>query len=239
MSRTIQTLTLGVALGAGALAAGTFAGRAEAERRAPIAEQGIAFVDVFGLVDQIVMGAEPTAARVAFESETQKQAEALQARNQEIQQIAQANPEDPNLENLGAEFQQNNQLMQNLFQSYQEDLQALIAGQIADGYKKVYAAAEAVAAESGIDFVFATRPGSDLLQTDSITGVAQEILARPLIAPAASLDLTAQVRAKLGLPEPSDEDASILEGEVPTPASDAEADSAGEPDAPAGEPAPE
>jgi Skp family chaperone for outer membrane proteins len=237
MSRTIQTLTLGVALGAGALAAGTFAGRAEAERRAPVVDQGIAFVDVFGLVDQIVMGAEPTAARVAFESQTQQQAEALQARNQEIQRIAQANPEDPNLENLGAEFQQNNQLMQNLFQSYQEDLQTLIAGQIAAGYKQVYAAAEAVAAESGIDFVFATRPGSDLLQTDSITGVAQEILARPLIAPAASIDLTAKVRDKLGLPEPTEEDASILEGEVPTPTPDAE--SAGEPDAPAGEPAPE
>ena len=87
--------------------------------------------------------AEPTAARVAFESQTQQQAEALQARNQEIQKIAQANPEDPNLENLGAEFQQNNQLMQNLFQSYQEDLQELIAGQIAAGYKQVYAAAEA------------------------------------------------------------------------------------------------
>ncbi len=215
MSRTIQTLTLGVALGAGVLAAGAFVGGAEAERRAPATDRGIAFVDVFGLIDQIVMGAEPTAARVAFEAQAQQQVEALQKRNQEIQEIAQANPEDPNLQDLGAEFQQNNQLMQNIFQNYQEDLQTLIAGQIAAGYKKVYAAAEAVAAESGIDFVFATRPGSDLLQTDSISGVAQEILARPLIAPAASVDLTAKVREKLGLPEPTADEASILESQAP------------------------
>ncbi len=228
MSRTIQTLTLGVALGASVLAAGTFVGRAEAERRMPVADRGIAFVDVFALVDLIVMGSEPTAARVAFEAEAQQQVQALQARNEEIQQIAQANPEDPNLENLGAEFQQNNQLMQNIFQNYQDDLQSLIAGQIAAGYKQVYAAAEIVAAESGIDFVFATRPGADLLQTDSISGVAQEILARPLIAPAASLDLTAQVRAKLGLPEPTTNGASILDGQVP-----GASDNAGEPETPA------
>lgn len=228
MSRTIQTLTLGVALGASVLAAGTFVGRAEAERRMPVADRGIAFVDVFALVDLIVMGSEPTAARVAFEAEAQQQVQALQARNEEIQQIAQANPEDPNLENLGAEFQQNNQLMQNIFQNYQDDLQSLIAGQIAAGYKQVYAAAEIVAAESGIDFVFATRPGADLLQTDSISGVAQEILARPLIAPAASLDLTAQVRAKLGLPEPTTDGASILDGQVP-----GASDNAGEPETPA------
>lgn len=210
MSRSIQTLTLGVALGAAAFAGATFVKQADATRHMAVADHSIGFVDVFGLVDQLVMGEEPTAARVAFESSAQQRVEALQARNAEIQQIAQANPEIPNMEDLVAEFQMNQQQMQSIFQSYQEDLQALIASQIADGYKKVYEAAKAVAGESGTGFVFATRPDSNLLQTESITGVAQEILARPLIAPAASIDLTGKVRAKLGLPEPEAGAASPL-----------------------------
>lgn len=210
MSRSIQTLTLGVALGAAAFAGATFVKQADATRHASVADHSIGFVDVFGLVDQIVMGEEPTAARVAFETSAQERVEALQARNAEIQQIAQANPDSPDTQNLVGEFQQNQQQMQQIFENYQFELQELIASQIADGYKKVYEAVKAVAGETGTSFVFATRPDSNLLQTDSITGVAQEILARPLIAPAASIDLTAQVRTRLGLPEPAADGASPL-----------------------------
>ncbi len=209
MSRTIQTLTLGVALGAAGLAGATFVGRAEAERAVQPADRGIAFVDVFGLVDAIVMSEEPTAARVEFEAQVQQQAETLQARNREIQEQAQlADPDSPDIQTLSIEFQQNNQALQNLFQTYQQDLQTLIAGQIADAYKKVYDATRAVAAAESVHFVFATRPGADLEQVDSITGVAQEILARPLIAPPEALDLTAKVREKLNLSAPAPRDGS-------------------------------
>lgn len=232
MSRSIQTLTLGVALGAAAFAGATLITTADAERATDASQSGIAYVDVFGLVDQLVMNPDETAARVEFEAQGQQALQAVQQRNAEIQQQVQANPEDPNAQQLIAEFQQNREQMQTIYQNYQYDLQVLIAGQISDAYKKVYAAAGEVASEAGVDFVFATRPGSDLIQIDSVTGVAQEILARPLITPPASVDLTAKVRAKLGLPEPTEQDASVLEGQVPsTPAAETPTEDAGSPDA--------
>lgn len=231
MSRSMQTLTLGVALGAAAFAGATLISPADAERTIDASQSGIAFVDVFGLVDQLVMQPDETAARVEFEAQGQQALQAVQNRNTEIQGLVQANPEDPNAQQLIAEFQQNREQMQTIYQNYQYDLQVLIAGQISEAYKKVYAAAQTVASEAGVDFVFATRPGSDLIQTDSVTGVAQEILARPLLAPPESVDLTTKVRAKLGLPEPTEQDGSVLEGEIPSAPAAAPSTDAGEPDA--------
>lgn len=224
MPRSMQTLTLGVALGAAAFAGATFINQADADRAHNIADARMAFVDVFGLVDQLVMSEEDTAARVAFEAQGQQQLQAVQQRNADIQQSVQQNPDLANDQALIAEFQQNQQMLQGMYQEYQYDLQMLIAGQISDAYKKVYEAASEVSRERGIDFVFATRPDSNLIQTDSITGVAQEILARPLIAPAASIDLTDEIREKLGLPEPTATDASVLDGSVHTPAADEDPD---------------
>lgn len=217
MPRSIQTLTLGVALGAAVFAGATLINPADADRTIDAAQSGIAYVDVFGLVDQIVMNPEETAARVAFEAKGQQAMQGIQARNGEIQGLVQANPEGPDAEQLIAEFQQNREEMQSLYQEYQYNLQVLISGQISKAYKQVYAAADAVASEAGVDFVFATRPDSELIQTDSVTGVAQEILARPLIVQPKSVDLTAKVRAKLGLPEPAAQDASVIDGQAPIP----------------------
>lgn len=227
MPRSMQTLTLGVALGAAAFAGATFINTADADRQVSVSESGMGFVDVFGVVDQLVMGDEPTAARAAFETEMQGRVEQIQARNAEIQRIVQEGevPEEQ-FNALAGEFQQNQQMMQGFFQDYQVEMEAMVAGQIADAYKRVYEAARSVSGEKNVGFVFASRPDSDLLQTRSITGVAQEILARPLIAPSESVDLTPAVREKLGLPEPQETDGSVLEGTVP-----ASAQPAGEPDA--------
>ncbi len=231
MSRSMQTLTLGVALGAAAFAGATFIGTADAHRHATAADSDIAFIDAFGLIDRIVMSAEDTEARVSFEARSQEGLQNLQNRNMEIQGLVQQNdPEDPANQGLIAEFQQNQQNLQNLYQQYQVEMQSMIAGQIAAAYKRIYEAADAVAAERGVRFVFVTRPDPDLLQVESITGVAQEILARPLIAPPASIDLTDAVRERLGLPEapPENTDASPLTPGAPATTPD---EPASEPDA--------
>jgi Skp family chaperone for outer membrane proteins len=228
MSRPMQTLTLGVALGAAVMAGTFFASTADANRAVAPYEHGIGYVDVFGLVDQIVLQPEATAARVAFEAQGQTAAQSLQQEAMALQgQLQGMDQNDPAGGEVYMQAQMKQQELQNFYQEYQAGMQSLIAGQIGDAYKQVHAAAKAVAAEQGVTFVFATRPDSDLLQTDSISGVAQEILARPLIAPAASTDLTALVRANLGLPEPTEE------APVTEPAQDA-----GQPDAqPADQPA--
>lgn len=238
MSRSMQTLTLGVALGAAAFAGATFIGTADAHRHATAAESDIAFIDAFGLIDRIVMSPEDTEARVSFEARSQEGLQTLQNRNMEIQGLVQQNdPEDPANQGLIAEFQQNQQNLQNLYQQYQVEMQSMIAGQIAAAYKRIYEAADAVAAERGVRFIFVTRPDPDLLQVESITGVAQEILARPLIAPPASIDLTDAVRERLGLPEAApDTDASPLTPADPAaatanPATPTTDDAGSEPDA--------
>lgn len=226
MSRTMmQSLTLGVALGAAVMAGAVLVAPAGADRAVAPSEHGMAYVDVFALVDQIVMQPDPTGARAAFEAQGQQQLQTMQGEMIALQgQVQAADPQAPETAELYAKAQQLQQQMQQFYQGYQYDMQALIAGQIAQAYTQVYEAAHTIAAERAIPFVFATRPGSELMQTDSITGVAQEILARPLIAPPPSVDLTETVREKLGLPAPSEMDGSVLEGVMPEPAAEAPAD---------------
>lgn len=227
MSRTMQSITLGLALATAGFAGAAFVHQAQAERAMAPNDHGIAFVDVFGLVDQLVMQPEPTAKRVSFEGEGQTKMQQMQMQLQGlVQQMQSADPSDPAAQAAaqGAQqqAQQLQQQLQQTYQQYQYDMQALIAGQIADAYKRVYGVAQTVAAERGIPFVFATRPNSELLQIDSITGVAQEILARPLVAPPESTDLTKAVREELGLPEPTKDNTGLnIEGGVVTPGASA------------------
>jgi Skp family chaperone for outer membrane proteins len=218
MSRSIQTLTLGVALGAAVVAGVSLTNSANATRVHSAADSDIAFVDVFAIVDLIVLAPDQTAARVAIESEGQQRLQDLQARNAEIQRTVQTNAQDdPSNQRLIGEFQENQQQMQTVFQDLQTRLQLIVAGQVADAYGRVYEAVGVVAAERGINFVFATRPNADLIQVETITGVAQEILARPLVTPASAVDLTDAVRESLGLERAPADDASILDGAMPIP----------------------
>ena len=204
MSRTMQSMTLGLALAAAGFAGAAFVQNADADRAVAPFEHGIAFVDVFGLIDEILKGPELEAVRVAFDEGKQAELTRMQSRMQEIQgQVEAMDENDPTAAGLFAEAQQLQQNMQQFYQNYQFEMQGMIAEQIGSAYKQVFAAAKAQAAEEGVDFLFATRPSDDLI-VDSLTGVAQEILARPMIAPSDAIDLTPGVRARLGLPDPSD-----------------------------------
>ncbi|MEM9372675.1 MAG: OmpH family outer membrane protein [Planctomycetota bacterium] len=217
MRNTIQTLTLGLALTAAGFAGAAFVSQAGADREVAPFERGMAFVDVFGLIDEIVKGEEYEAARTAFDAEQQETLSSMQTRMQELQaqlQVSQpGSPEAQGVQQQGAQLQQQ---MQQFYQSYQSGLERLVGQQIADAYQLIYAAASEIATQQSVDFLFVSRPDEDLL-VDSLSGVAQEILARPLIAPSAAVDLTASVRERLGLPEPSEaEDQAETEAQSPT-----------------------
>jgi len=203
MPNKIQTLTLGLALAAAGFAGAAFVSQADANRVVAPYEHGMAFVDVFGLIDDIVKGSEYEAARTEFDAGQESQLTAMQTQMQQLQ--AQAEALDPNTPEGQAVQQQGMQLqqqMQQFYQQYQNGLERLVSSQIADAYKLVYNTSREEASEQGVTFLFASRPDDELL-VDSLSGVAQEILARPLIAPAESIDLTAAVRDRLGLPDPS------------------------------------
>jgi len=165
-------------------------------------EQGeIASVDVFALIDRALSKDEKTSERQAYESSSnavitnmQQQLIGIQAKLQSMQ------PDDPN---INAEYQEYQQMQSNLqaaSQNASTQYQTLIAEQIAEAYSEIYAAVNEIASEQGFAYVFASRSDGDLLQTDSINGITQEILARPLVTPPAATDLTEVVRVRLDYP---------------------------------------
>lgn len=225
MSTKLQTMTLGLALAAAGLAGAAFVQPADANRVTQPTGQGIAYVDVFGLIDEVIKGEAYETARDDFDTAQQAELSQMQTQMQAVQsQIQLADPNAPETQGLYAQAQQMQQRMQQFYQNYQNSMQQLIGTQIAEAYALIYDAAGAESAEQGIHFLFATRPGSDLL-VDSLTGVAQEILARPLVAPSEALDITADIRERMGLPDPAEADADA-EAQPDAPAEDA-----GEPDA--------
>ncbi|MFG0244716.1 MAG: OmpH family outer membrane protein [Phycisphaerales bacterium JB052] len=193
-----------------------FASKANANRSFGLAESDMASVDVFSLVDRALSGDEMTAERRSFEAESNAAIEALQQQLVQLQtQLGALSPDDPNGGQLYQQYQQLQGQLQQASQAASLDYQTLIAEQIAQGYREIYAAVNEIAAEQGYTFVFATRSDGELLQTDTINGITQEILARPLVTPPSATDLTEAVRIKLGYPEEIAEEANeSTEGEA-------------------------
>jgi septal ring factor EnvC (AmiA/AmiB activator) len=108
--------------------------------------------------------------------------------------------DDPQAAQLYSQYQQVNQAIQQTTNQINANYQQLLATQIADAYKTIHAATNEVSAEQGYTFVFATRRGADLVQTTTLTGVTQEILARPLVTPPEAVDITDTIRLHLSLP---------------------------------------
>ncbi|HCT44496.1 MAG: hypothetical protein CMJ35_10075 [Phycisphaerae bacterium] len=204
-SLTLLTLLTLIALGGMLI----FAPKANADRSFSLAEGDIASVDVFALVDRALSGEEMTAARRNFEAESNSGIEAMQQQLIQLQtQLGALSPDDPNGGQLYQQYQQMQGQLQQASQAASLDYQTLIAEQIAQGYREIYAAVNELAAEQGYSFVFATRSDGELLQTDTINGITQEILARPLVTPPAATDLTEAIRIKLGYPEELAEEAT-------------------------------
>ena len=209
-----------------------FAPTANASRTSSIAEGDMASVDVFTLIDRALSSEEMTQARRDFESESNASIEAMQQQLMTLQtQLSNLSPDDPSGGQLYQQYQQMQGQLQQASQNASQQYQTLIAEQIAQGYREIYAAVNEIAAAQGYAFVFATRSDGELLQTDTINGITQEILARPLVTPPSSTDLTEAVRVKLGYPEEvAEEAAEITEGDASIESEPAEAAEGEEPE---------
>lgn len=162
----------------------------------------IAFVDVFYLVDKALLTEDRLADRDSFNAQATEtitelngQLESLQAQLSTMQQT------DPNAANVYQQYQSVNAQLDTVSRQINEGYQTLIAQQIAESYQEIYAASNEIGSQEGFTFVFATRTDGELIQTDTITGITQEILARPLMTPPDAVELTELVRLKLNYPE--------------------------------------
>lgn len=179
-----------------------FAPSANATRTAGIESGSMASVDVFTLIDRALSTEAMKTERVDYETQSNAALSGMQQRFVELQQqLGGMQPNDPNANTLYQEYQALQSNLQRASQQASDGYQTLIAKQIASAYTEIYAAANEVATEQGFAFVFATRSDGELLQTDTITGITQEILARPLVTPPSATNLTEAIRAKLGYPD--------------------------------------
>lgn len=179
-----------------------FTPSANATRAVGWESSDMASVDVFTLIDRGLSTDAMKQVRVDFETKSNASLSGMQQRFMDLQQqLGSLQPNDPTAATLYQEYQSLQSNLQLASQQASEGYQSLIAQQIAAAYTEIYAAANEVATEQGFAYVFATRSNGELLQTDTITGITQEILARPLVTPPSATDLTEAIRVKLGYPE--------------------------------------
>lgn len=202
MNRQTKLVLLIATLAGVALVVAMFTPSANANRSSGVAAGDIAFVDVFSLIDRALMAEEMETARTQFSEQSTEQLRGLEQQMQNLQtQLSTVQQNDPNASQLYSQYQTLQYQIETASRQINEDYQALIARQISRAYGEIYTSANEIAAEQGYAFVFATRGDGELMQTDTITGITQEILARPLVTPPAGVDLTEQVRVQLGYPE--------------------------------------
>ncbi len=205
MKRTTQLFTLTTAILA-TIVITMIVSPADASKRYAIESGDIAFVDVFKLIDKALLDDEKFNERNDFNMKSSEAISGLQGELSALQsQLSTMDPSDPNAAATYQQYQQVSSQLENASQQINGAYQTLIAQQLASAYTEIYAAANEIGAENGFTFVFATRTDGELIQTDTITGITQEILARPLMTPPTGVDITELVRVKLGYPEKAPE----------------------------------
>jgi len=207
---------------------------ANATKRNTIETGDIGFVDVFDLVDKALLADIQAAARDQFNVESTKIIDGLKQQLTDIEtKLSTMQQTDPDAAATYQQYQTISGQLNNASQQISNAYQNLIAQQIAAAYADIYAAANEIGQQEGFTFVFATRSTGELIQTDTITGITQEILARPLMTPPTGTDMTELVRIKLGYPEKAPEpiaeetaapeaDSATEPAVEPTPASEEE-----------------
>ena len=140
---------------------------------------------------------------------------------QQLQALDPNNPDPAVAQPLYEQYQSLNQRYSQLQQERGMNLDKFSAGQLAEAYSRIHAAVQVVAEANGVDRVFSSRMTGDDVNADNTNVVVQEVLLRPVIRDVTAMNLTDQVRAELGIPEPTVEE----EGPAPEP---------GAADAPAG-----
>ncbi len=175
---------------------------ADAGKRAAIESGDIAFVDVFKLIDHALSSEESANARTEFTTKSNEMLDGFKAQLAELEtKLSTMQQGDPEAATIYQQYQSISAQHDNASQQIGAAYQVLVAQQLASAYTDIYAAANEIGAQEGFVFVFATRSDGELVQTNTIAGVTQEILARPLMTPPAGVDITELVRIKLGYPE--------------------------------------
>jgi len=196
-----RSLSIAILLGAFIVAGSIWTRPAMGTKAISVGQGEIGVVDIYHLVDILIMSDEASDERAEFENAGSAAIFNYEQQLETIKdQMATMSQDDPQAAQLYNQYQQITQAIQQTTNKINSDYQRLLSTQIAEAYQIVHAAVNEISADQGYTFVLATRRGADLVQTTTLTGVTQEILARPLVTPPEAVDLTDTLRIHLGLP---------------------------------------
>jgi Skp family chaperone for outer membrane proteins len=172
----------------------------------------IAVVDVVQLLEDALQTEEYNAPREQLRTSLISQIETAQQQLVDLQSELQLTPQsDPRFAQMVNDFQSKQGALQQLSQSAAVQFDQLAATQAAEVYQKIHTAAGEIGAAEGYAYVVASRVPSQFTNAQNLANVTQQIIARPIIHGGAGRDLTAKVRAALGVPEAPAADEAVLD----------------------------
>ncbi len=196
-----RSLSIIILLAAFVVAGSIWTRPAMGTKAVSVGQGDIGMVDIYHIVDIMIMSDDASDQRAQFEAEGSAAITAYEQQLIGIQtQMSGMSQDDPGAADLYNQYQQVSQAIQQTTNQINTQYQALLAQQIADAYETIHSAVNEIAASEGLTWVLATRRDGELIQTNTLTGVTQEILARPLVTPPEAGDITELVRLHLGLP---------------------------------------
>lgn len=196
-----RSFPVAILIAAFIIAGAIWAQPAAGTKNLTIGQGEIGVIDIYHLVDILIMSDDASNERAQFEADGNAQITQYEQQLIGIQtQMQGISQDDPRAAKLISDYQRVNQQIQQATNQINSTYQQLLASQIADAYVSIHTATNEVSDEQGYTFVFSTRRGTDLVQTSTLTGVTQEILARPLVTPPSAVDITDAVRIHMGLP---------------------------------------
>ncbi len=168
--------------------------------RAGSAEAKVASVDVYDIMNKLINAAERVAKRDELVKLWNDRLTGLEKDMMTMRSTLQVLPQtDPEYKRVEAQLGAKMNEMQSARQEGLAQIERFQAEQLVEVYQKVAGTAASTAAELGYTHLIASRATFENIEPKSQETVLQELLARPLVVSPKTDDITANVKAKLGV----------------------------------------
>ncbi len=204
MKTKLAAIMIGGSLAVAGLAVSQLSTAGASARTAPESAR-VATIDVFAIVDRVLMTEENQQAMMELQNRVNEELNEIDERVRGLQARLNELPEEsPERFQIIQEGQMILQQREELYNNAVEQLDAQRAELAADAYEQIHKAANELANGNGYTHVIATRGGPDNMDRRAINAVVQEITLRPMLAFPQSDDITERVMRQLGI-DPDEE----------------------------------
>ncbi|MCC5785468.1 MAG: OmpH family outer membrane protein [Phycisphaerales bacterium] len=211
MKTKLAAIMVGGSLAVAGLAVSQFSTAGASARTAPESAR-VATLDVFAIVDRVLMNEENQQAMMGLQNRVNEELNEIDERVRGLQaQLNELPEESPERFQIIQEGQMILQQREELYNSAVEQLDAQRAELAADAYEQIHKAANELANNNGYTHVIATRGGPENIDRRAINAVVQEITLRPMLAFPKSDDITERVMKQLGIDPDAEVETEMME----------------------------